>query len=354
MAWASFDFNLCSHAVADTIGVGRTLSTTDRFRIVTHGDYPVDLSEFGAHLNDAIEDFATRVAPVTRPVEIEIGAPDRLRTGYSFEKDTVAFVDGADTQNLGLDSPDIIDHEVFHALLCHARPEWCTPAIMADPANRALHEALADFFAYSRRPDQTFGEGFYRQRSGLRAYRNDLVPSLVDGEHAQGIALVAKMIRDGASLKDVKALVAQPTFTDNALFARIVAQKPHLAPCDGDVCPRLAITAADGTSSSLARYRVPPAGAGTFDLKLSTNDSFRAIPDVKYEWTNEKGEPLSLFSIAPGSTPNTFRVTANGATGYEKVTLKIRSGDKEIGLKSIYLAIRRAGAAAANENTPSP
>ena len=62
--------------------------------------------------------------------------------------------------NYGLDSQDVFNHELFHALLYDMDPSLFTGDMKV-----YVHEALADYFSYLLNPKINFGENFIQIKS---------------------------------------------------------------------------------------------------------------------------------------------------------------------------------------------
>lgn len=277
----------------------------------------------------AIALYRRDVAPTTAPIAVVVDAPECLRTGYDMPSRKVLFCNNQDTPRAGTASADVIHHELFHALLCQTKPAWCDGAAPAGSERTALHEGLADYFAYVLAPDDAFGEGFYRDQSFVRRYRVPYCYSLVSGGHEKGNAIVSALIARGHGLDDVARLVTNDDLTLDALFASDADE------CFGADPPHVSRTVTGYPESTLERYRVRPnepltlafAGDAAFDRHYS---------NLAIRW-----EPApSLFSITElDETKRSFRVAVTGADGYEKITVLYVVDGEVIGGKSYYFQV---------------
>lgn len=276
----------------------------------------------------AIALYAREVAVPTGPIAVVVDPPDCLRTGYDMDTRMVRFCDVADTPRLGTASADVIHHEVFHALLCQTQPSFCAEPIAPEPV--ALHEGLADYFAWVLAPDDAFGEGYYRDKPFVRPYRTPVCYSLVGGGHEKGNALASALVARGRRLEDV-ARVARGT---ELTLAALLGDAPD-DPCFGAHPPAVERTVTGYPDSALERYRIRPGAPLTIDFE--GNAAFEArYPDLAIRW-----EPApDLFSITPDG-PRSFRVDATGASGFDKVTALYVAGGQVVGGKNFYFQIAR-------------
>lgn len=177
------------------------LLITPLFMIQNPGNYPVNEKKLIPTIHKAIAHFEQELGPVTTPVKISISPPDCLRTGYNRRTRVVVFCPNQIVKNAGLDSVDVINHELFHALLCELDQNLCE-----SDAYDYLHEGLADTFSYQLNPDGSFGEDFYHAHPYIRTYTSTWRVGLVKTEHEKGTALASAFIREKKDLRSLLAL----------------------------------------------------------------------------------------------------------------------------------------------------
>lgn len=275
----------------------------------------------------AVALYRAEVAPTAEPVAVVVDPPDCLRTGYDMPTRKVSFCNNSDTPRMGTASADVIHHEVFHALLCQTKPAWCdSPSADAT----ALHEGLADFFAYRLAPDDLFGEGFYSSKPYIRRYREAYCYGLVSGAHERGNAIVAALIAGGEGLAAVKRLAASDTLSLPALFGESPSDS-----CFSTSPPQVERTVAGYPESSLERYRIR-AGA-PLTLTFAGNEAFvRRYPHLTIRW-----DPApALFDVKTTDTRE-FEISAVGSDGYNKTSALFIVDGQVVGGKAFYFQIAR-------------
>ena len=169
----------------------------EKYSITVSGTSPVDISQLKPIIENAINEFESKVLPLQSAIKISIGGPNCLRVGYNFNTGVVNFCESRNVIQFGLNSKDVIRHEIFHAMVCNVRPEICSSSVLSSNFIVASHEALADFFAYSLDPKECFGDNFYVNQQCVRSYITQLCYSLVDGPHEKGNALETQLISAG-------------------------------------------------------------------------------------------------------------------------------------------------------------
>ena len=55
-----------------------------------------------------------------------------LRTGYNFKENEIVFCPKKDIQKMGLDSLDVVYHEIFHYLFCQQYPRKMYQGFLKD------------------------------------------------------------------------------------------------------------------------------------------------------------------------------------------------------------------------------
>lgn len=154
---------------------------------------------------EAVALFSEEFGATDGKITVDLNPLECLRTGYQRTEKKIVFCKTGNVINGGLESVDVINHELFHALFCGKYPDLC-----ATHDFDHVHEGLADAFAYRLNPDEHFGENFYVERKFIRAYKTDWVPELVQGEHERGSAIAWRIIRDGKPLSESLSLFSRP------------------------------------------------------------------------------------------------------------------------------------------------
>lgn len=197
-----------------------------------------------AHMRKAKDAFENQFGPLNENIQISIQSRDCLRTGYNFVDKKVVFCSNKNTINYGLNSADVINHELFHAFICQKLPAKCQKNNLNVPA----HEALADYFSYLLIPDQNFGESYYTQVPYIRSYFTDFHADLVENDYEIANAYVTELIQKNVSLKNAARLLDTP--------------KP---------VADFRLTALDLPQSELGRYRLVPLNTYRFRLEFRSS-----------------------------------------------------------------------------------
>ena len=157
-----------------------------------------------SRFNTAYALFSKVLGPVDQAITIIIADESCLRTGYNFVLNRVNFCGSRNIHNHGLDSIDVFNHEIFHALLCNYSKKLCGPDMKAD-----LHEGLADYFSYLLNPDETFGENYYKEYPYIRKYLTTFRLGLVQKEHERGNVFATQFIQSKMAFRDALKLFDQ-------------------------------------------------------------------------------------------------------------------------------------------------
>jgi hypothetical protein len=157
--------------------------------------YPFDQNRLEEQFKTAYSEFEKEIGELEGSITLTISPESCLRTAFNRESKEVEFCPGKSVINAGLDSIDVINHELFHAFICSYDTNLCHMK-----EKDYLHEALADTFAYNLQSDDVFGENFYKNQLYLRKYKTMFRPGLVQGEHEKGNALSAQFIREKTPL----------------------------------------------------------------------------------------------------------------------------------------------------------
>lgn len=165
----------------------------------------INAAELNHHYKIAHDLFTREIGPLNVPLTIAIAPRDCVRTGFNFVSNQVVFCSNEKVINYGLDSVDVIYHEMFHAFLCNYSRNLCGNNMRVD-----VHEGLADYFAYLINPDAYFGENFYQGFGYIREYRTALRAGLVQGDHERGNAYASSFIQSRTSLRNALRLFSAP------------------------------------------------------------------------------------------------------------------------------------------------
>jgi len=285
----------------------------------------IDEPKLRATIVGAIARYEQAIAPLTAPIAVAVGTAGCLRTGYDFTGKRVVFCERRDTPKVGTASEDVVRHELFHAMLCQSRPETCTKESLESVERTALHEGLADYFAYSLAPDASFGEGFYAERPFVRAYETSLCHSLVDGAHEKGNTIASALVRRRTPLAGLAPFAKGGAFAFDGRGETCFA-------ADG---PQVEATIEGYPTSRLGRYKIErdrPLGV-TFYADEAFAKRFGALR-VRFS-----PEP-KLFKIEETGA-NAFRVTVTGESGFDKVFATFESDGVAVGTQVFYFQIAR-------------
>lgn len=265
------------------------------------------------------------------PARIEVTTTDScLSTGYDFETSRIAFCPTSSTRDGGIHSPDVVAHEAFHALLCNRFPAACTAEALHDESVVALHEGLADYFAFTLAPDPLFGEDMFLDRPFIRKYQTTLCYSLTSGTHLKGNTVAAWFISNSVSWTAIAAVLSNERSFDLSAFpfSRL--------PCFSTQGPELQIEAVGLAASRLHRYRLPKGRPTT--IAFHPNQAFleKFGTSATVVWKGS-GNRASVFSVRQ-SGPWSWEVLPQSEEGWGKYTIEISSGGNLVGLKHLYFS----------------
>ena len=281
----------------------------------------------------ALEFFEANLGPVRQPLKIDLEAKDTLSIGYNAETATVSFPESRNLIDRGLESVDVVDHEIFHALVAQSFPAANTPQALNTLEGQRLHEGLADFFAYKLNPDPLFGENFRKDREFLRRYQNDLTVSLSPGSHAQGNALTAHLLREQVELGEVRDFLQSGDFSQRALAETSAKLKVAL---ERDASFAVKQQVSHYPPSKLNRYRIQP--GQPLEVDFQPNAALQqSHPNFRVDWTNMQGLPSQHFSIESPDGRH-FQVASTPNSRAEKLLARYYDGDKLIGSEPYYLS----------------
>lgn len=265
--------------------------------------YPFDQKNLSAQYNTAYEQFKKEFGVLEGSISLTIAPKTCLRTGYDRESKEVVFCPGKNVINAGLDSVDIINHELFHAFICSYDSNLCDMK-----EKDYLHEALADTFAYHLQSDDVFGENFYKNQLYLRNYKSTYRAGLVQGEHEKGNALSAQFIREKTPL--IKLL---PLFQE------------------ADPKDEVEYTVTGAPYSKLNRYRLPLNETIQLDFEFAEEAQVSEI-----EWTVPEG-----VKVVAGEDFNySITITADPESSKGFAVFKSATGEA-LGRRAFYFGIRK-------------
>ncbi len=308
------------------------------------------LSRLQDEATRAVSFFEEQYAKPLKPLKIDVRREiEALHTGYNFEDDTVHFPSMTSVINQGLDSPDVINHEIFHALVCQTYPSTLTQ--IQDPKAVRIHEALADYFAYQLRPDKEFGENYYTDTEpgkGFRQYENELSVALAAGVHAQGNAITSQLVRHQISPEQIKGFLERGDFSLNGLAQISSDLKADL---ETDMSFSVAETVQGYPISAIGKYRISP--DRPLELGLEPSKTLEsAHPAFEIKWMDMKGLPAKHYRIQQ-TQPNQFQVEILPAADNEKILAVYYDGPNMIGSKPYYFGPELGGSEARDARSAS-
>lgn len=298
----------------------------------------VDVRRLKATALQAIAYFEEHFGKVASPLRFKVGqASKALRTGYDVVNDVVGLPALDSVLHAGLDSVDVLNHEIFHALVIKAFPNLPVLDEASGSDTISLHEALADLFAYRLNPDAHFGEAYYKDRQSIREYHTPLRLGLASGSHAQGNALTAMLLAADVSNKEIRGFLEAGDFTLDGLA--------NHAPRLGEALAKEEALAVEETVSSH-----PPSRRRSYwldpnkplEIAFTPTESLLAeYPEFRIVWRTKSGEPSQDFQFEPqGAHGFLVHGMTKGAT--EKVMACFQDGDAVIGFRPFYFGTRKA------------
>ncbi len=285
----------------------------------------IDGTSLRAALTKSVEVFQNNLSKLIAPIKVSVGGAGCLRTGYNFEDKTVHFCKNEKTPASGTASVDVIHHEMFHAMVCQLKPNWCTAEFLKDTNNVVLHEALADLFAHQINPDELFGENFYSSSTHIRRYRSDACYNLVDSPYGRASTLVAFVLNQSQALVAIAKVFSGDAFSAQALGT-------DAEPCFRGDGPALQFKPENYPESLLSRYKIRP--NQPLVLNLISNDSMQKnFPEYSVEWSAEK----DIFSMTQEN--GRIFIAPKSAEGWTKAIAQIRLGNRILGSKVFYFSV---------------
>lgn len=281
----------------------------------------------------ALDFFEENFGPVSQPLKIDLEAKDTLSTGYDAETATISFPEARNLIDRGLESVDVVDHEIFHALVAQRFPATSTPEALKSLEGQRLHEGLADYFAYKMNPDPLFGENYRKDKDYLRRYENDLTVSLSPGSHAQGNAITAHLLREKVGLTEIREFLHSGDFCLQALAEVSPKLKQAL---ERDASYTVDQQVSHYPTSKLNRYRIQP--GKPLEVNFQPNEPLlQAHPNFRVDWTTLEGIPSRHYTIESQDGRH-FRVASSAHSRAEKLIARYYDGSKLIGSEPYYLS----------------
>lgn len=330
---------ICNHAYSQVLSFSSLFSPGEESIIPVKINIrapvsPRDLTFVRQTINEALQFFNKEMGPLEGTLKVHIGpGGPNLRIGYVPESDTIYFREIEGVQNMGLKSEDVIRHETFHALFCRAFAQFCTPAALAEPPSRVLHEAFADYFAYRLHVDPYFGESYFANKPFIRRYQSTAYLRLTEGEHALGSILVSYLIKHQVSFKQIWDFVRQGDFSIRGLSMIAPEMRKDL---ERDLSYSVSEQAHNLPHSPLRRYRWPT--ESSLLLSLTPNSSLLAThPDFKILWSQEDGRSLENYQVEEvKESPFTYRIQMKPGAQSQKVIATFVSQDRILGSRAFY------------------
>jgi len=312
-----------------------TSGTRDKYTLVVDPSQSGNINEnkLRRATERAIDLFESKIALLKEKIAVAVGNGGCLRTGYNFSQKQINYCANTNTPQSGTASEDVVHHEMFHAMLCQIKPEWCEADFLSNDSNVSLHEGLADTFAHHLESDDLFGEGFYNNAPYVRKYKSGECYNLVEGVHQKGNTVASLLIGSKFELIRMAAFFSGSTFTLDALVGS------DLDRCFKQDGPQLAVVPENYPFSALERYRIQK------DLPLllnfNPNDALKArFPTFKVRWDTAP----TLFSIEESTSvggAQKFAVRVTGETGWEEVTAVYEENGAAVGSESFYFVIKK-------------
>ena len=284
-------------------------------------------------IDRAVTYFSENFGEVKRPLTLVVHDTKRaLRAGYSIKDESINFPPDDSGTRPALNSPDILVHEAFHALVAQAYPHLTQGSFAEEREYVRLHEGLADYFAHQLYPDEEFAEGLGPDGKALRKFRNSRRISLSPGGHSQGNAITSYLLEHKVTPAQVRGFLQGESFSLGAL---------------GQVSPELdkalkhdaKLSLKDRVSnypvSSLRKYRLEQ--GKPLEVKFEANERLReSHPNLRVEWLNSSGLPSKTFTFEEVE-PLQFQILPQTQEGAEKVLAVFRDGEEVIGSRPYYL-----------------
>lgn len=263
-------------------------------------------------------------------------AGEGVRTGYHHLSRSIRFPDLEGVKKMGLLSDSVVFHELFHQLLCQVKEDLCHN--LANFRQVLIHEALADYFAYLVRGNNSnlvFGENYYHKMPFIRSWNNDYNFHLVDSAYDKAAVLVRSWIKSKTSLRDLLKLVYEGVdlvdyfSTSNDMIGDILSYQ---------------LIFTGQKQSKFRRYKVSKANGQKFSLV--GNKSYETISkEFLFFWHTKESEETKSTCRSSNSSNifefNDDKIIAKGEVKqWEKVFLFTCLGEKIIGKRSFYFKIK--------------
>jgi len=300
-----------------------------------------DTTALSEALTKAVTIFQSQIVPLKEKIKIQVSAAACGESAYNFKSREVVFCPSSEVINSGLSSIDVILHETFHAMFCAVKPTLCLPELHKSDEIMAVHEALADFFAYTINPDDCFGEGFYKDKACVRKYKTSLCYNCAEGPHGKGSALVTALINSGFALSDISKFLAEETPTVSGLLSL----KEKL---QGDPCFQ-----SDGINVEVTPLNYPMLSRSIYwlekdkplQLKFGPSSSYlKTYSELKLTWFAKGNMPPVHFQISESENAGNkiLTVTPLEERAIEEVTVTFTGSQAElIGSRTFGFGVKK-------------
>lgn len=263
------------------------------------------------NFNRANEFFQKEIIKSDREIRVVIDSKECFRTGYNYQKNEINFCKNKNVKNLGLNSDDVITHELFHAFFCNSFNDLCQEKTI----RAEIHEGLADYFSYLLNPDSHFGEDFYINQAYIRDYLVYWRWDLVETPHQLGNVLSSELIKSQFKLKNFIELFSKPLEKGLTVF--------------------VSTNGIEEVESKLSRYRLELNQKKDFNIQFNSADAKEENWRVVIENQNENLK----FQL---SGAQTFSVIPVADFPPSKITMIIFNDlSIEIGRKSFYFIMKK-------------
>jgi hypothetical protein len=249
----------------------------------------------------------------TGEINIDISPSTCLRTSYNYIDKRIAFCKTKNTIFMGLNSIDIINHEVFHYLYCHTYPKNCLPQKMKNEVIQSFHEGLADLFAFQINPDNYFGENYRVDIPYLRKYKTSLCYKYTYSSHQKGNALASYLIENNFTLSSIETFLNTMELSDLPSNNCLTSEKFQLIPKNRETSKK-----------------------NKYWIKLNEQIEFSYELEASYKLRTSAN--IDLFEIQ--IQDNKVYINSLGKKGFMKIILYITKDDKIVGETRLYIGAR--------------
>lgn len=311
-------------------------TVTQRDVVIQGVTDPAQVARVKRQIEQTRRDFERAFGEVEGEIRLITEGSPALRTGYNFRGDTLQFPEGRKIRKKGLDSVDVVNHELFHLMLCRRFPRICPSDLGVRKELQKVHEAFADYFAYRLNPDSYFGENYHTEHPYLRRYESDLLLGLASGVYAEANVLTRLLIRNQVSFEEIRVFLQ--THSSEKDLKNLTRLSSALArDVEKELSYRIADSVSDRPASSLRRYRLRP--GETLRIRFSPSEPLlRDYPQLEIHFKKEDGSPPSSFLIQSGDGRN-FALSAKSDAKAEKLLAVFSANGRVLGSRSFYFGI---------------